>query len=199
MFSWFKGEEKPKIDVTEFHQPEFYHGGQGPEFKVSKAESTDDYEARIYKPTKWITSKMEVQDYEEGSSKSFWQLFNYIGGKNETNSKVAMTVPVRSTVEVDEDKTKSARMSFFVDPTKDCPAPTEEGLFFEEEGEKKFYVSHFGGFAKYHLYKEHLNTLKAALDRDGKSYVTDTYYTAGFDPPFRLWGRRNEVYVEAKD
>lgn len=199
MFSWLKGEEKPKIDVTEFHQPEFYHGTQGPNFKVLTAESKEDYDARIYQPTKWITSKMEVKDYEEGSSKSFWQLFNYIGGKNETKSKVAMTCPVRSTVEVDEDKVKSARMSFFVDPTKDCPAPAEEGLFFEEEGEKKFYVCNFGGFAKHHLYTEHLKKLKAALDRDGKGYVTDTYYTAGHDPPFRLWGRRNEVYVEAKD
>jgi hypothetical protein len=195
MLSWLKGEEKPKVDVTEFHQPEFYYGNQGPTFKVLTSESTDDYETRVYKPTKWVSTKMDVTDYEEGSGQAFWKLFNYIGGKNEKKDKVAMTCPVRTTVELDQDKVKSARISLFVDSTKECPTPSEEGLYFEEEGETKFYVSNFGGFAKHHLYTENLQKLKACLDRDGKSYVTDTYYTAEHDPTFSLWGRRNEVYL----
>lgn len=201
MFSWFKGEEKPKIDTSEFHQPDFYHGSQGPSFKVlSSDEKGEDYETRIYEPTKWVSTKMETSDYGDAMGKGFWKLFNYIGGKNEAKSKVAMTCPVRGTVtSLDENKSEVVT-SFFVDKTKDCPAPTEENVFFQEEEEEiKVYVRHFGGYAKDYLYKEHLQTLKDSLVRDGRRYVSGMYYTAGYDPPFRPWGRRNEVYVKAAD
>lgn len=199
MFGWFKGEEKPKIDTTEFHQPEFYHGNEGPKFKVLPDESCEDYETRIYEPTKWVSTKMESSDHGDAIGKGFWKLFNYIGGKNEAKSKVAMTCPVRGTVKALDGGEKSEIVtSFFVDKSKDCPAPTEETVFFQEEDkETKMYVRHFGGFSNNNLYKEHLQALKDSLDRDGRGYVTGVYYTAGYDPPFRLWGRRNEVYVSS--
>jgi len=198
MFSWFKGEEKPKTDQSEFHVPEFYHGIQGPRFKVLAAESGEDYETRIYEPTKWISTKMETTDFEDTRGKGFWKLFNYIGGKNEAKSKVAMTCPVRGTVLTKEGEEKmTVTTSFFVDKEKECPAPTDETLFFEEEEESKFYVRHFGGYSKDYLWKENLQALKDSLDRDGKCYVTGVYFTAGYDPPYRLWGRRNEICLKA--
>lgn len=199
MFSWFKGEEKPKFDTAEFHQPEFYHGNEGPKFKVLSDESCEDYETRLYEPTKWVSTKTESSDLGDSMGKGFWKLFNYIGGKNEAKSKVAMTCPVRGTVTtLDGDKSEIVT-SFFVDKSKDCPAPTDETVFFQEQEETKVYVRHFGGFSNNNLYKEHLQALKDSLDRDGRCYVTGIYYTAGYDPPFRLWGRRNEVYVKAAE
>ncbi|KXJ29177.1 Heme-binding protein 2 [Exaiptasia diaphana] len=193
---WFKGEEKPKKDTSEFHYPDFYNGSIGPRFKL--LDSDEDYETRIYESTKWVSTDMETSDYGDAMSKGFWKLFGYIGGKNETKSKVAMTIPVRGTVTQHEGETKSVVTSFFVDQSKDCPAPTEETVFVKEESEEvKVYVRNFGGFAKDHSYKENLQALKDSLDRDGKCYVTGVYFTAGYDPPFKLWGRRNEVYVQA--
>lgn len=198
MFSWFKGEEKPKKDTSVFHYPDFYNGSIGPRFKV--LDSNEDYETRVYEPTKWVSTEMETSDYGDAMSKGFWKLFGYIGGKNEKKSKVAMTIPVRGTVNTpQEGETKlTVVTSFFVDQSKDCPAPTEETVHLQEESEEvKVFVRHFGGFAKDHTYKENLKTLKDCLDRDGKCYVTGVYFTAGYDPPFKLWGRRNEVYVKA--
>ena len=55
----------------------------------------------------------------------------------------------------------------------------------------------FGGFAKEKDWRENYQQLKQSLDRDGKGYVKNKYVTAGHDPPFRLFGRHNEVLVLA--
>jgi hypothetical protein len=38
-----------------------------------------------------------------------------------------------------------------------------------------------------------------ALDRDDQPYKTKTFFFAGYDPPFRLTGRHNEVWVVADE
>jgi hypothetical protein len=41
--------------------------------------------------------------------------------------------------------------------------------------------------------------LTEALDAEGLPYQSDSFFFAGYDPPFRLTGRHNEVWVVADD
>jgi hypothetical protein len=37
------------------------------------------------------------------------------------------------------------------------------------------------------------------LDGEGRKYSSSHYYSAGYDSPFRLVGRHNEVWIMADD
>ena len=41
--------------------------------------------------------------------------------------------------------------------------------------------------------------LSDALDADGVEYDDSHFYSAGYDPPFRLRGRHNEIWIKAKE
>ena len=197
MFSFLKG-EKPKIDTSEFHTPESYRGSEGPRFKI--LESKDDYEIRLYESSHWMNTSSNCSDYEKGSSSLFWRLFKYIRGENEGNNAIAMTIPVRVRVDLDDEgKSKTVTMGFYLPAAFQAspPVPTNQEVFYEKEEGCVMYAAHFGGFAKEKDWKENLEKLKAALDRDGKGYVQNTYSTAGHDPPYRLFGRHNEVLLVA--
>ena len=200
MFGWLKGESKPKPDPSKFHKPEYYRGSDGPEFKVLESKP-DDYEVRLYANSVWVgASATQPRDYGNVTSSLFWKLFNYIRGNNEQEKKIDMTVPVRTQVVMAEDgESKSVTMAFFI-PTPlhaDPPQPKDTEVFHVKEPRTVMYARNFGGFANDKSWQEQLNLLKASLDRDGKGYVTDGYIGVGYDPPFRLFGRRNEVFLAA--
>lgn len=198
MFSWLKGEEKPKVDPSEFHVPDSYRGSEGPRFKV--LESKDDYEVRMYESSHWAKTRFEEGNLENCSSTGFWRLFNYIRGENEGGQKVAMTVPVTSYVDLDDDgKCKRFAMGFYTpaEHQENPPVPKDSTVFHETDEGCVMYATHFGGFAKEKDWRENVDKLKQSLDRDGKGYVKNKYITAGHDPPFRLFGRHNEVLLYA--
>ncbi|XP_068678314.1 heme-binding protein 2-like [Montipora foliosa] len=198
MLSWLRGEEKPKVDTSEFHVPDSYRGSEGPRFKV--LEKNEDYEARLYERSARVKTRFEEGNLENSSSAGFWRLFNYIRGENEGGHKIAMTVPVNSQVDLGEgDKCVGFTMGFYV-PSEfqaDPPLPKENTVFHETDESRVMYAAHFGGFAKEKDWKENVAKLKAALERDGKTYAKNKYMTAGHDPPFRLFGRHNEVLLFA--
>ncbi|KAJ7387326.1 hypothetical protein OS493_004313 [Desmophyllum pertusum] len=196
--NWLKGEEKPKVDTSEFHIPESYRGSEGPRFKV--LESKDDYEVRLYEDSHWVKTKFEEGNLENCSSTGFWRLFNYIRGENEGGKKIAMTVPISSRVDLDDEgKCKVFAMAFYMPAEHQAnpPVPKDNAVFHEKIEGRVMYASHFGGFANDKDWRENEKKLKDALDRDGKGYVKNMYIAAGHDPPFRLFGRHNEVMLLA--
>lgn len=198
MFSWFKSEDKPKVDTSEFHVPDSYRGSEGPRFKV--LETKEDYEVRLYESSPWVKTRFEEGNLENCSSTGFWRLFNYIRGENEGGHKIAMTVPVNSHVDLDDEgKCMGFTMGFYIpaEYQTNPPVPKESTVFHETDEGRVMYAAHFGGFAKEKDWRENVAKLKGALDRDGKSYLKNEYITAGHDPPFRLFGRHNEVLLFA--
>lgn len=198
MLSWFKGEEKPKVDTSEFHIPESYRGSEGPRFKV--LEKKQDYEVRLYERSPWVKTRFEEGNLENCGSSGFWRLFNYIRGENEGGKKISMTVPVNSQIDLgDDDKCIAFTMGFYVPAEFQAnpPTPKQNTVFHETDESRVMYAAHFNGFAKEKDWLENVAKLKAALERDGKSYVKNKYLTAGHDPPFRLFGRHNEVLLFA--
>ncbi|EDO39271.1 predicted protein [Nematostella vectensis] len=198
MLSWFKGEEKPKPDPKKFHKPDFYHGSDGPEFRI--IESFEGYEVRQYARSQWVSTKADPGEIMS----AFWRLYGYINGKNDQSKKMSMNLPVRVHITLNENDTdgsnvKSCIMSFYISSEflPEIPKPNDQAVFIEKDNSKVVYVCHFPGFAKEKDWKDTRKGLRQTLDKDCKRYATFEYYSMGYDPPYKLWGRRNEMVLVA--
>lgn len=59
------------------------------------------------------------------------------------------------------------------------------------------YVASYGGYASDKDILAHARSLVEKLEAAGKAYKSEHYFSAGYDSPFRLIGRHNEVWVMA--
>lgn len=101
MLSWLKGEEKLKVDMSEFYMFESYWGFEGLCYKVF--EYKDGYEVCLYEDFYWVKIRFEVGNLENCFSIGFWWFFNYIRGENEVGKKISMIVLVELCVELDDE------------------------------------------------------------------------------------------------
>ncbi|MBN3283261.1 HEBP2 protein, partial [Polyodon spathula] len=56
----------------------------------------------------------------------------------------------------------------------------------------------FGGFTNAQKAQGELIKLSQSLQRDGQQFEENVYYTAGYDSPFKLFNRKNEVWLIKK-
>ena len=79
----------------------------------------------------------------------------------------------------------------------DAPRPTDPAVF-EETDEEGFaaFVASFGGYADQSAIARHAESLGRALRKDGTRAKTDHFFFAGYDSPFRVLKRHNEVWYE---
>lgn len=116
----------------------------------------------------------------------------YIFGGNEKNQKIAMTSPVAMSLE------DSMTMMFLVPKQftkEDLPAPIGKDIEFTEMPEKTLAAITFGGWADSDKIEKYKKQLTEALDAQGIAY-TENFYFLGYNPPFEMVGRKNEVIVE---
>ena len=52
----------------------------------------------------------------------------------------------------------------------------------------------FSGYASFADYEQAASDLLSMATADGYSVVTESYYTAGYDSPYVIMNRRNEVW-----
>lgn len=152
----------------------------------------DGFEVRTYERANFIYVTMDARTYSESSSRGFSMLAGYIFGGNDRQQKFAMTSPV--VMEMDSDVT----MKFLV-PAQyqmdELPKPKNAEVRFATEKERTVAAITFGGFAndeKILAQKDELFKLLAAA---GIQH-TGQWSFLGYDPPFKLIGRKNEVVVE---
>jgi hypothetical protein len=131
-------------------------------------------------------------EYNDGSRKGFSILAGYNFGGNETNEKIAMTSPVSMSLE------DSMTVMFMV-PKKfnkeTLPQPNQSQIEFREEPAKTVAAIAFGGWAGNEKIAEYKKELIAALDAEGIAY-TNRFYFLGYNPPYEVFNRKNEVIVE---
>ena len=77
------------------------------------------------------------------------------------------------------------------------PTPTNPQLGLVSLPAMTAYVGSFGGFESDADLQERTSELISYLNKDRVAYVKDVYFTAGYDPPFRVIGRHNEVWLLA--
>jgi hypothetical protein len=152
----------------------------------------DTFEIRSYEATLFTSVKLTTKGYKNSSSKGFSILAGYIFGNNERNEKISMTSPVAMTLD------DSMTMMFMV-PKKlkkeMLPKPNQPLIEFKQEPAKKVAAITFHGWADDTKIEKYKQQLKSALDAQGITY-SNRFYFLGYNPPFEVFNRKNEVIVE---
>tara|TARA_R110000737_G_scaffold350849_1_gene391127 strand:- start:7630 stop:8214 length:585 start_codon:yes stop_codon:yes gene_type:complete len=158
-------------------------------YKVVK--KYDNFEIREYEASLFTSVKLSTNDYKKASSKGFSILAGYIFGGNDKKEKISMTSPVSMSME------DSMTMMFLVPKSmkKDnLPQPNQSQIEFREEPAKKLAAIRFGGWASTEKLEKYKQKLITELDAQGIQHKGNFSYL-GYNPPFDLFFRRNEVVV----
>jgi hypothetical protein len=159
-------------------------------YKVIK--KYDTFEIRNYEATLFTSVKLSTKEYKKASSKGFSILAGYIFGKNEKNEKIAMTSPVSMSLD------DSMTMMFMVPKNKNketLPQPSNSQIEFREEPAKTVAAITFGGWVNDEKIEKYKNKLIASLEAKEIPY-TNRFYFLGYNPPYEVFNRKNEVIVE---
>ncbi|XP_023327047.1 heme-binding protein 2 [Eurytemora carolleeae] len=126
------------------------------------------YEERLYPGQNWVCSK------GDGEDSMFMNMFRYISGDNDREQKIEMTVPVMTKFQ----------------PKSSPPTPTDPRVRIVSIPTSSYLVKTIdAGFPDW---TEESKKFRAELTgQDGVDL--STYYTMGYDSPFKLFNRRNEV------
>uniref|UniRef100_A0A0G4GSW3 Heme-binding protein 2 n=1 Tax=Chromera velia CCMP2878 TaxID=1169474 RepID=A0A0G4GSW3_9ALVE len=185
-------------------KPAFCNGLDCPEFEVETARDPDgdNIEVRQYAPSAWVSTTIQNVDYSKAGSAAFMKLFAYISGENETKQKIDMTAPVISKITPGQGPACESffTVSFYVPSLQSSPKPTDPTVFLEQKPAMRVAVSQFGGRMSDYETKvfPRLEALITAIDNKElkiKGGDEPEVYTAGYDSPFRLFNRHNEVWI----
>jgi hypothetical protein len=162
------------------------------EYPYSVVKTYDGFEIREYEASLFTSVKMATNKYEEASSSGFRVLAGYIFGNNSDSQKIAMTSPVAMTMN------DSMTMMFMVPRNlkkDELPKPNDSRITLQEEPAKTVAAIKFSGWAnneKLEKYKQKLSDLLVAenIAHTGK------FIYLGYNPPYDVVNRRNEVIVE---
>lgn len=162
-----------------------------PQYKVIK--KLDNVEIREYPDLIMASTKMG-NSYSGNSGKGFSTVASYIFGGNDKNQKISMTSPVMV------DMADTMKMSFIM-PSKyemdDLPSPDNRSVELQRQSSRILAVISFGGWANDDKLAEYKEMLKAELEKHQIKSKGDFIFL-GYNPPFRMINRRNEVAVEVE-
>jgi len=178
-----------------------------PQYTVVSAEG--DFEYRQYDP--YLVSETIIKgarDADAASSEGFRRLFGYISGKNSSQSKISMTVPVSQgasekiamTVPVQQSAAEEGWRVSFMLPSEftleTAPVPTDTRVYVREVPGRLMVVQKFSGRWTESNYNKHEQELAQYVAAAGLS-TAGTIERAAYNAPFSIpWFRRNEVMVE---
>jgi hypothetical protein len=150
------------------------------------------FEIRKYDAALFSSVKLNKKGYKESSSEGFGILAGYIFGDNETNEKIAMTSPV--VMELGD----TSKMMFMVPKNynlKNLPNPKNSKIVFEKQEEKIIAVIRFDGWADDEKIEKYKTILMNELVNEKLNFI-NKFSFLGYNPPFEVLNRRNEVVVE---
>lgn len=181
--------------------PAFCHGLDCPEFKLKK--NTSLYEVREYKGADWVATSFVDSHFGTAIARGFARLFEYISGANEDSKKIKMTAPVATMIQLGDDMKPTGNYSVAFYLPKDfqgrAPAPTGSDVKVYTTKTRTAYVSSFGGFATESKVLDEAALLGKALVADKIDVLTRGFFFASYDPPYRITGRHNEVWLFSED
>lgn len=147
-----------------------------------------------------VTVSLLLYSFQSALDGGFERLFAYINGSNVDNEKIAMTTPVKSRVIQGRLKDKYV-VSFYVPykyqkPHDPPPKPSDSKVYVDSQSEMDVAVVSFDGFEHEREDERQKEDLEKFLKKEGIRYESGDWIFAGYDPPFRLTGRHNEVWVK---
>lgn len=155
----------------------------------------DKFEIRHYDSALFSSVKLEKKAYEKNSSEGFRILAGYIFGDNASKEKIAMTTPVAMEL---GDTTKMRFMVPKAYKMENLPSPTSSKILFEKQPERTVAAIRFDGWANDEKIEKYKLILMDELAK-AKIAHTNAFTFLGYNPPFEVVNRRNEVVVELID
>jgi hypothetical protein len=188
-------------EVQNFEAPWFYHGLEGPEFvEVSKA---NNYVVREYPESYWSATTVLGKNLDDAGSEAFMRLFRYISGANAEGQKIEMTAPVLASVIPGDGPFCEENFTYhFYLPREfqtNPPEPTEETVTNVKLPPLSVAVAEYGGWSNEREVISKGRALFETLREDNVPFNSEMFYTAGYDSPFRLIDRHNEIWVALED
>ena len=151
-----------------------------------------NFEIRRYEEALFSSIRLNSTSFKQGSSKGFSILANYIFGGNDRKQRIAMTSPVTMTLE------DNMRVMFMIPNSlerDDMPLPNDRLIDFILEPKKTLAVVTFGGWAGDKKIAKYKSRLTEALSNEGIQHE-NKFFVFGYNPPYEIFNRRNEVAVE---
>lgn len=153
-----------------------------------------DFEVRRY-PAHVVAETRVRGSFEGVGNTSFRRLVGFIGGRNTSSEKVAMTAPV---IQSEEEEAGSYVVSFVMPADFDLPRtpePTDPDVTLRRVKAHTAAALRFSGRWSRGRYEEHAQRLSADLASAGIEVAGPPAF-ARFDPPWTPWFlRHNEVVV----
>lgn len=178
-------------------QPAFCKGLDCPKFSVLRSLG-DGIELRRYEPSSWASVTTTAIDRAAATRSGFQALFAYISGANERQAKIAMTTPVLTRIVpgAGPNCESTFTTSFFNGQGDAALAPTGgAGVFIQQLPAMDAWVLSYGGFSTSGEEQKRAAQLMAKLDAAKEPYSTAQWFTAGYDSPWTLSDRHNEVWI----
>ena len=166
-----------------------------PQQPYAVLKTIGEMEVRRYPEALTATVLRPGGTYKEISNSGFRSLAGYIFGGNEGGKKIAMTAPVHMEMEAD-----SSRMSFVMpaDLTMDSlPRPNDPNVQLQRVPEEVVAVLRFGGFSNDSKIAAQAGELLQQVKAAGLEPIGPVRFL-GYDPPWQLLARRNEVVVAVR-
>lgn len=152
----------------------------------------DNFEIRYYPPAVFASVKMRGT-YDEMRNSGFRVLAGYIFGGNEKEMNISMTSPVRMS------SSEEVNTMSFIMPSdlkmESLPKPNNENVILHESQPVYAATIQFGGYANDAEIQKMKNELFGILKELKVEHSTDYEYL-GYNSPFKMVNRRNEVWVE---
>ena len=159
-------------------------------YKVIKVE--DNFEIRYYPKAMMAMISSDSKSYRDLGSFGFSKLAKYIFGGNSQNKQIPMTSPVH--MDINDTNSTMAFVLPKVYNQLNLPKPNDSTISIVTSESEYVAVIQFGGFATTESIAKYSAILEKTLKHKGLTYYGNFRYL-GYNPPFQLFGRKNEVIV----
>jgi hypothetical protein len=159
-------------------------------YKVIRVEK--NFEIRYYPAATLAMISSTAKSYRDLGNSGFSKLAKFIFGGNNEKKQIAMTSPVHMDI-----SDTGSTMAFVLPSTynkSNLPKPNDTAISIITSVPEYVAVIQFGGFASTESINKHRALLERSLQEKGISYHGNFRFL-GYNPPFQLLGRRNEVIV----
>jgi hypothetical protein len=149
-------------------------------------------EIRLYPSVTMATIQSTAKNYKELSGSGFRKIAGYIFGNNATGEKIAMTSPVHMDIQQE-----GSSMAFVMPSGYDesnLPRPNDPAVKINKTDVEYAAALRFGGFASDETIAQQSQKLATLLEERGIKSIGHFRYL-GYNPPYQLVGRRNEIIV----
>lgn len=163
------------------------------EQKYTTIKKYDEFEIRYYPEAVMASVTMDAKTFREVSGAGFRKLAGFIFGGNQASKQISMTSPVH--MDINQNKSTMS----FVMPSKynesTLPLPNDPNIVIHKSAPEFVAAIRFGGYANDRDISVYTEKLKKLLI-DNKIKALGEYKYLGYNPPYQVTNRRNEIIIE---